>query len=193
MFSLPLDRQNAALSLEKPEGRIDLDGIDHAYASGAPVIRKLGLPIRPGGITAIIGPNGSGKTTLLKILMGLYPPTEGRVLFDGGDLAQYGRDDIARWIGYAPQETFLLSGSIRDNILATAPDADDDALREASRMAGLDKFVRLLLNGYDTNVGEAGNLMSDWLAPSCANPPCCCWTNRPATWTAMPRIACGKA
>jgi ATP-binding cassette subfamily C protein LapB len=161
LFALPMDRKSTALTLDEPEGRIDLDGVSFAYGANAPVIRKLSLPtIRPGGITAIIGPNGSGKTTLLKILMGLYPPGEGRVLFDGGDLAQFGRDDIARWFGYAPQETFLLSGSIRDNIIAAAPEADDDALREASRLAGLDEFVRLLPAGYDTDVGEAGRQMS---------------------------------
>jgi len=160
LFSLPLDRQDTALTLATPAGRIDLDGLSFAHGRGHPVIRKLSLPIRPGGITAVIGPNGSGKTTLLKLLLGLYAPNEGRVLFDGGDLAQFGRDDLTRWIGYAPQETFLLSGTIRDNILATRPGASDDALREAAKRSGLDEFVRLLPAGYDTDVGEAGSLMS---------------------------------
>jgi ATP-binding cassette subfamily C protein LapB len=122
------------------------------------------------------------------------------VLFDGGDLAQYGRDDIARWIGYAPQETFLLSGSIRDNILATAPEADDDALREASRMAGLDEFVRLLPAGYDTDVGEAGRLMSGGVRQRIGlaraflrRPAVLLLDEPPATSTARRRIACGRA
>jgi len=160
LFSLPLDRQDTALSLDAPEGRIDLDSLSFAHANGPTILRKLSLPIRSGGITVVIGPNGSGKTTLLKLLLGLYAPSEGRVLFDGGDLAQFGRADLTRWFGYAPQETFLLSGSIRDNILATCPGASDDALRTAARRAGLDEFVRLLPAGYDTNVGEAGGMMS---------------------------------
>jgi len=161
LFTQPLDRNETSLTPETITGTLILDNVQFGYdATALPTLSKLSLPLRHGGISAVIGPNGSGKTTLLKLLMGLYSPDEGRVLLDGGDISQYSRKDLAKWIGYAPQETFLLSGSIRLNILASAPDADDDALRDAAKFAGLDVFVRLLPKGYDTDVGEAGAIMS---------------------------------
>jgi ATP-binding cassette subfamily C protein LapB len=162
--SLFAETETVATSTLPPSrirGAFTLDNVTFGYdANKPPIVRNLGVALRPGGITAIIGPNGSGKTSLLKILMGLYTPDQGRVLLDGGDICQYSHNMLSRWIGYAPQETFLLSGTIRDNIIARHPDADEDSIREASQMAGLDTYVRLLPKGYDTTVGEAGNMIS---------------------------------
>jgi len=161
LFNRDIDRNETALTLDSVAGNLILDTVTFGYSEGTPpILKDLRIPIKNGGITAVIGPNGSGKTTLLKVLMGLYAPQEGRILLDNGDINQYSRKDLSKWIGYAPQETFLLSGSIRENILATHPDATDEDLREAAQFAGLDTFVRLLPDGYDTDVGEAGTIMS---------------------------------
>ena len=161
LFAIAPERRDSDLLPAEVRGDLGVDHLTFRYGPALqPVFPELTLGLSPGGITAVVGPNGSGKTTLLKILLGLYAPQEGRVLLDGGDLRQYGRADIARWIGYAPQETFLLSGSIKDNILATHPGATDDEVREAARLAGLDEIVRALPQGYATGVGEAGTLMS---------------------------------
>ena len=114
-------------------------------------------------MVAIMGANGSGKTTLVKLLQGLYQPTDSRVLMDGADLTQFTRRNLASWIGYVPQEVFLFTGSIRDNIAKGHPDASDDEIIEAARRAGLHEHVIELPDGYGTDIGEAGRRLTGGL------------------------------
>ena len=154
------ERKNAALKLERPRGEIALESVTFKYDEKvAPVIDNLRLTIKPGGLITVMGPNGSGKTTLVKLIQGLYAPTNGRVLLDGADISQFTRSELAGWMGYVPQELFLFAGSIRDNIAKGRPDASDDEVLQASRLAGLHAYVIDYPDGYATEIGEAGRVM----------------------------------
>ena len=157
----PCDRQHSAVALPTPKGTLALEAVRFSYDPAAePVLDNVTLRLRHGALHGIVGPNGSGKTTLLKLMQGLYRPESGRVLLDGADISQFGRADLARWIGYVPQESFLFQGSIRDNIVSGRDDVEDAQILEAARLSGVDDFVAGLPEGYDTDVGEAGHRLS---------------------------------
>ncbi len=155
------DKTASVIALERPRGRITFEETVFRYhEDGPPVVDGIKLDIAAGGVTAIMGANGSGKTTLLKLILGLYPPASGRVLLDGADLKQFSRKDLARWIGYVPQECILFNGTVRDNIVQTFPDASDEDIVRASKLAQAHDMVLDLQDGYGTQVGEAGGLLS---------------------------------
>ncbi len=160
-FAIPGERVESEIALARPTGELTLDNVRFSYDSARPpVVDGVGLQIKPGGIVGVVGNNGSGKTTLLKLLQGLYPPSEGRALLDGADVSQFTRRELAAWIGYVPQECVLFAGSIRDNIAIGHPDASDDEIIAAARLAGTHDFVVDLPDGYATDVGESGSLLS---------------------------------
>ncbi|EPY00949.1 peptidase domain-containing ABC transporter [Magnetospirillum fulvum] len=161
IFAETEERRDSAIRRERPTGRITLESVSFAYDPKLPPATRIErLEIRPGGLTAILGRNGSGKTTLLKILLGLYPPAEGRVLLDGADIAQFTRAELAGWIGYVPQECVLFNATIRDNIAYGAPGCDDEAILAAARTAGVHHYIVDLPDGYATPIGEAGSRLS---------------------------------
>ncbi len=164
VFAADEDRRDSEIKLDRPQGDLRLENVSFRYAEdAAPVIEGVKLHIKPGGMHAVVGPNGSGKTTLLKLINGLYPPTTGRALLDGADIAQFTRKELARWIGYAPQEAFLFAGSIRDNIAKGRPEATDQEIIAAAAGAGLHQHVIELPDGYATEIGEAGMRLSGGL------------------------------
>ena len=122
----------------------------------SPVIDNMRLEIQPGTMIAVMGPNGSGKTTLIKLMQGLYQPTDGRILLDHADISQFSRHDLATWIGYVPQEVFLFTGTIRENIAKPNPEAGDNEVVDAARASGLHDRIIDLPDGYATDIGEAG-------------------------------------
>ncbi len=161
LFALREDRTESKIALARPEGRLRAESLTFRYKpDAAPVIDGITLDILPGGVTAIMGANGSGKSTLLKLLLGLYRPSEGRVLIDGADIAQFTRRELATWMGYVPQDCVLFDGTIRDNLAQGMPGATDDDVLRAATLAGVHSFVVDLPDGYATPVGEAGGLMS---------------------------------
>ena len=161
LLAEPTDQEDSALARERPRGELTLEGVEFGYEAGRePILRGIDVTLRPGGVHGIIGMNGSGKTTLLKIMQGLYPPDRGRVLLDGGDLLQFGRRDLSRWIGYVPQDPFLFAGTVRDNIAKLSEDVDDEAILAAARRANADRFIVDLPDGYRTEIGENGNRFS---------------------------------
>jgi ATP-binding cassette subfamily C protein LapB len=124
------------------------------------LLQPISGEIGPCGLHAIVGPNGSGKTTLLKILRGLYPPSEGRVLIDGADLHQFSQSELAQRIGYLSQTNQLLSTSIRDNIALANPDATDEQIIRAAERSCAHAFIIDLPDGYATEVGEGAQRFS---------------------------------
>jgi ABC-type bacteriocin/lantibiotic exporter with double-glycine peptidase domain len=161
VFALREERISGAVQMERPKGAITFEQVSFAYDGvSKPVLDELQMAIRPGGLHAIVGRNGCGKTTLLKLMQGLYRPQSGRVLLDGADLAQFGRAELAAWFGYVPQECFLFSGTVRDNIAKRKPDASDDEILHAARLAGVHDYIIDLPDGYATDIGEAGARLS---------------------------------
>ena len=161
LFAAPVDRAQTGVALPRPQGVLTLEAMSFSYPrSEHEQLQGLNGQIGPYGLHAIVGANGSGKTTLLKLLRGLYPAAKGRVLLDGGDIAQFSHDDLARWIGYLPQQVQLISGSVRDNIALADPQASDEAIVAAARLAHAHDFIIDLPDGYATEVGESGGRFS---------------------------------
>jgi len=157
IFAEEEELSQSAIQMPRPAGRITLHNITFRYApDAAPAVDAVKLDIAPGGMVAIMGPNGCGKTTLAKLILGLYRPTEGHVAVDGADIAQFSRRDLARWIGYVPQECTLFAGTIRDNIACAHPDASDEDIIQAATLARAHSLVVNLPKGYGTPVGEGG-------------------------------------
>ncbi len=160
-FRLPEERIQRTMELDRPKGDLTLEQVSFLFnPAGQPVLENIEFSMRPGAIHGIVGRNGSGKSTLLKLMGGLYQPASGRILLDGADMNQLSREDLARWIGYMPQDGFLFAGSIRQNILNGAPGADDAALLEITRTIGVHEDIVDLPDGYDTDIGEAGGMLS---------------------------------
>lgn len=161
VFGEDEEKTNSAIALDRPLGRLTFEETSFKYAENtAPVVDGIKLDIAPGGVTAIMGANGSGKTTLLKLLLGLYSPVSGRVLLDGADIQQFARKDLAKWMGYVPQECVLFNGTVRDNISQTHPDATDEQIIHAAKLAQAHDMLLDLPEGYGTLVGESGSLLS---------------------------------
>lgn len=141
---------------------IRLDGVSLAYTSdaGALAIRDLDLVIPSGSTIVIVGASGSGKSTIADLLMGLLTPSSGRVLVDDQPIRAENVDSWRRQIGYVAQEAFLFHDTVRANLLWARPDADDEDLWQALRMAAADTFVAGLPQGLDTVVGDRGVLVS---------------------------------
>lgn len=155
-FATIEEPDRGAVSVTVRDGVLWLDNVTFAYEQNRPpAIRDARLKIGA-GLHALIGPNGSGKTTLLKLMQGLYRPGSGRVLLDEADIAQFGRADLARGIGYVPQHTFLFAGTIRENIAIGRPDAGDDLVVDAAHLAGAHAAISALPDGYGSKIGEGG-------------------------------------
>lgn len=165
VFALPLERPASAVQLPRPKGTLVLDNVRFRFPGAEhDLIQPISGQIGPFGLHAVVGSNGSGKSTLLKLLRGLYAPTEGRVLIDGADIAQFARRDLVQWIGYLPQYVQLLSGSVRDNLAlgeaGVGAGVSDDALVKAATLAQAHDFIVARPDGYGASVGEQGSALS---------------------------------
>jgi ATP-binding cassette, subfamily B, bacterial HlyB/CyaB len=152
----------ALLTLDRLQGRIQFEKVTFKYSGGQdkPTLAGINLEIRAGETVAVVGRSGSGKSTLAKLILGLYPPTKGKLLIDGHDLRALNRRALRRRIGVVPQEVFLFSGTVRENIALGDPDIPFDRIVAAAKMAGAHEFISAMGMGYDTKVGERGMSMS---------------------------------
>lgn len=160
LFKLADEAGQGALERPRPRGEIAVAGVSFGYGDEAPVLEGVSARFEPGKMHGIIGPNGSGKTTLLKLLQRLYPAGVGTISIDGTEISQFSRAQLARWIGYVPQDPFLFSGSIRENIAKGRDDVPDERILEAARRADVESFIDELPDGYNTDIGEAGRRLS---------------------------------
>jgi ATP-binding cassette subfamily B protein len=166
-----------AVELGRIRGEIRFEDVTFAYATGAPstapadepagepreltvALDSIDLVVPPGQTVALVGATGAGKSTLAKLVARFYDPTEGRVLVDGHDLRDIQASSLRRQMGIVPQEAFLFSGTVGENIAFGRPDATTDEIQAAARAVGADEFVAALDNGYDTQVGERGAQIS---------------------------------
>lgn len=143
-----------------PQGEVTLrDVVADAPGRATPILRNIGFSVAAGTVTAIIGPSGSGKSTLARVLMGIWPDVAGEVLLDGMPLDGWNRIELGPHLGYLPQDIELFEGTIGENI-ARFGELDSEKVIEAARCAGLHEMILRFPKGYDTPIGEAGNLLS---------------------------------
>ena len=126
----------------------------------APILDGLDLEVAPGESLALVGATGSGKSTVAGLLARLYDPDRGRVLLDGHDLRELRLADVRRAVALVFEETFLFTDTVRENIRFARPDADDNDIEHAARLAGAAEFIADLPDGYDTVLGERGFSLS---------------------------------
>jgi ABC-type bacteriocin/lantibiotic exporter with double-glycine peptidase domain len=137
-----------------------LEGLHFAYEAEKKIFEGISLKFEPARIHAIVGNNGSGKSTLLKLMLDLYSPQAGKVLWDGADIRQFNPSQIANWCGYVPQECTLFTGSIRDNIAGFRDNVSDEEVINVARALGLHDDLSDLPSGYGTKIGENGRILS---------------------------------
>ncbi|NEO12623.1 MAG: peptidase domain-containing ABC transporter [Moorea sp. SIO3F7] len=152
----------ARQSLPSIQGHIAFDNVTFRYhpESDLNVLENLSFQVKPGQMVALVGRSGSGKTTISKLVLGLYPPTDGKVLIDGLDLTSLSLGSLRSQVGVVDQDTFLFGGTIRENISLGHPAASLDEIIEAARLAGADEFIKQLPMGYETQIGEGGGTLS---------------------------------
>ncbi len=156
------DIRDAADADELPvlEGRVNFDDVTFAYEAGRPVLQNIHLEAEPGQTVAVVGPTGAGKSTLVSLIPRFYEVSEGGVTLDERDVRQVTQESIRAQIGMVLQEPFLFSGSVMDNIRYGRLDATDDEVIEAAKAANAHDFITRLPEGYATEVGERGGLIS---------------------------------
>ena len=142
------------------EGGIELSDVTFGYESYSPVLEDVSVKINPGEMIGIVGHSGSGKSTLINLIMRLYETNKGKILIDGVNIKDISQASLRQQIGIVPQETFLFSGSIRDNIAYSNPRATDEEIINAAKIANAHDFIISLPQGYDTYVGEKGHSLS---------------------------------
>jgi ATP-binding cassette subfamily B protein len=142
-------------------GRITFDDVHFSYPTGVgEALAGVDLEITPGETVALVGETGAGKSTIVKLVARFYDATSGRVLIDGTDIGDLDLTAYRQQLGYVPQEAFLFSGTIRDNIAYGRPDATDEEVEEAARAVGAHDFIATLPGGYLNEVSERGRSLS---------------------------------
>ena len=136
------------------------EGVSFHYDPDQPVLRDVDLHIESGETVALVGPTGAGKTTLVSLLMRLYDATEGRIAVDGHDIRDVKLESLSRQMSNVPQEPYLFSGTVNDNIRYNHVEADDDDVVRAARAVGAHEFIMRMEHGYDTELQERGSNLS---------------------------------
>lgn len=155
----PAARQDGS---ERPrvDGHVEFEHVVFGYDASKPVIKDFSLDVQPGQTVAIVGPTGAGKTTLVNLLMRFYDIDSGSIRLDGVDTRELSRHDLRGHFGMVLQDTWLFSGTIRDNIAYGVDSADEESIVRVAKAANVDHFVRCLPDGYDTVINEEATNIS---------------------------------
>ena len=156
---VPPDKENA-VELKTVDGKLELKNVCFSYVENKKLIDNFNLSVKPGQRVAIVGPTGCGKTTLINLLMRFYDVNSGNIIIDDNDYDNVTRKSLRQNFGMVLQDTWLKSGTIRDNIKMGAPNATDDEVIEAAKKAHSHSFIKRLPEGYDTLIGEDGGSLS---------------------------------
>ena len=148
-----------AIEMPRARGEVVFDNVNFSYGD-EPVLKGFSLHASPGEVIALVGPSGAGKSTAAGLMARFYDPQQGSITIDGYNLCDVSLDSLKKNLAFVDQETFLFSGSIRDNIRYGMLDADDQAVAEAARQAYADEFINKLPEGYDTTIGDRGVRLS---------------------------------
>ncbi len=146
--------------LTQVKGEVTFDEVSFSYEKDVPILTRVSLQAKPGQIMALVGPTGAGKTTLVNLLTRFYDVDSGRICIDGQDIRQLRKDDLRRRLGIVLQDTFLFSGSVKENIRYGRLEATDEEIIAAARLANADQFIHRLPQGYDTPLSGRGSNLS---------------------------------
>lgn len=155
---LALSERKKDLPIEKVEGNLIVNQIGLVIGE-VTVLHAIDFQLEPGEIMGLIGPNGAGKTSLCRLILGIWEPTTGSIKLDGQDLSQLDKEYLGKFIGYLPQNVELFAGSVKENIARMGPIVPDKVL-DAAKKAGAHETILTFPNGYDTDIGEAGQSIS---------------------------------
>lgn len=149
-----------AIELVNPQGHVVFENVSFGYRPDVPILSNVSFDSRAGSSTALVGPTGAGKTTIVNLLTRFYDVTGGRILIDGRDIREYTRDSLRKCFGFVLQDTYLFTGTIKDNIKYGNPQATDAEVEKAAAMANADAFIKRLPKQYDTMLTENGGNLS---------------------------------
>ncbi|MDB5085392.1 MAG: multidrug transporter ATP-binding protein [Bacilli bacterium] len=149
-----------AIPLENPQGHVVFDDVSFGYRPDVPILKQISFESIKGSSTALVGPTGAGKTTIVNLLTRFYDISSGKIEIDGRDIREYTRDSLRRCFGIVLQDTYLFSGTIKENIKYGNPDASEAEVEMAARMANADVFIKRLPRQYDTLLSENGGNLS---------------------------------
>jgi subfamily B ATP-binding cassette protein MsbA len=147
-------------TLDHIQGDVRFDNVVFEYEAGKPVLHGISFESRPGTVTALVGSSGSGKSTIISLICGFHTATGGEILIDGLDLATIRLSSFREQLGVVLQETFLFDGTIRQNVLFSRPNATEEQLMNACRIARVDEFAERFPEAYEAIVGERGVKLS---------------------------------
>ncbi|MFZ1815416.1 MAG: type I secretion system permease/ATPase [Rhizobiaceae bacterium] len=153
------DRREAYTALPTPAGKIGAEGIfvpNPSDPTKAPILHRVSFMLQPGESVAVLGPSGSGKSTLARLLVGAMQPRAGHVRLDGHDLANWDPEVLGKHIGYLAQDVELIPGTIAQNIARFDPNASDEEINKAARLAHVEDLIQRMPQGYDTLIGPGG-------------------------------------
>ena len=152
--------KTAAKEMNEINGLVEFENVSHHYEDGVPVLQGVSFTAQPGQTVAIVGPTGAGKTTIINLLPRFYDVTEGAVRIDSVDVRDVTAESLRRQIGIVLQDTFLFSASVMDNVRFGRPDATDEEVMAAIKLANADSFIERLPEKYQTVLGERGSGLS---------------------------------
>ena len=155
-----VDDAPEAVSLTDIKGHVQFEHVKFGYRPETPIIQDMTLDAKAGETFALVGPTGAGKTTIINLLTRFYEIDGGNICIDGTDIRDIRKDDLRRQLGLVLQDTFLFSGTVMDNIRYGRLDATDEECIEAAKMADADHFIRQLPHGYESNLLERANNLS---------------------------------
>jgi ABC-type multidrug transport system fused ATPase/permease subunit len=141
-------------------GEVKFEDVEFSYEADKPVLHGISFTAAPGTVNAFVGSSGAGKSTIISLICAFHTPNSGRILIDGRDLAHIRLDSYRSQLGVVLQESFLFDGTIRDNVAFSRPEATDEQVLEACRIARVDEFAERFPEHYDTIVGERGVKLS---------------------------------
>ena len=156
----PESSDENGLEPTRSDGNIELRNVSFSYKKDVPLLRNINLSVKSGQRIAIVGPTGCGKTTLINLLMRFYDVDEGEILIDGVNIKNMKRKNLRSLYGMVLQDTWLFTGTVRDNISYANPDASIEQIQDAAKTAHAHSFIKRLENGYDTELSEDGGALS---------------------------------